>query len=58
MEKMEREVVEIYAQDCRARAQEVFIPFRRLFARRTVSAPTSSSLPAAQRRSHKALRFY
>ncbi|KAF8652117.1 hypothetical protein HU200_063067 [Digitaria exilis] len=36
VEKMEREVVEIYAQDCRARAQEVFIPFRRLFARRTV----------------------
>ncbi|CAL5042212.1 unnamed protein product [Urochloa decumbens] len=36
VEKMEREVVEIYAQDSRARAQEVFLPFRRLCARRTV----------------------
>ncbi|CAN6216494.1 unnamed protein product [Urochloa humidicola] len=33
---MEREVVEIYAQDRRARAQEVFLPFRRLCARRIV----------------------
>jgi hypothetical protein len=37
VEKMEREVVEIYAQDRRARAQEVFLLFRRLCARRTVS---------------------
>ncbi|CAD6339164.1 unnamed protein product [Miscanthus lutarioriparius] len=33
VEKMEREVVEMYAQDCRARAQEVFLPFRRLVGR-------------------------
>ncbi|PUZ60189.1 hypothetical protein GQ55_4G103800 [Panicum hallii var. hallii] len=33
---MEREVVEMYAQDRRARAQEVFLPFRRLCARRAV----------------------
>lgn len=38
---MEREVVEMYAQDCRARAEEVFLPFRRLVGRgRTVSDPT------------------
>ncbi|XP_062178877.1 U-box domain-containing protein 34-like isoform X1 [Phragmites australis] len=36
VERMEREVVEIYAQDRRARAQEVFLPFRRLCGRRTV----------------------
>lgn len=35
--KMEREVVEMYAQDRRARAQEVFLPFRRIVGRgRTV----------------------
>jgi hypothetical protein len=41
VEKMEPEVVEMYAQDCRARAQEVFLPFRRLVGRggRTVSDP-------------------
>lgn len=46
VDKMEREVVEMYAQDCRARAQEVFLPFRRLVGRggRTVSDPTRFTL--------------
>jgi hypothetical protein len=39
VEKMEPEVVEMYAQDRRARAQEVFLPFRRFCARRAVSPP-------------------
>ena len=37
VEKMEREVVEMYAQDRKARAQEVLLPFRRLCGRRSVS---------------------
>jgi hypothetical protein len=37
VERMEAEVVEMYAQDRRARAQEVFLPFRRFCGRRSVS---------------------
>ncbi|PWZ05268.1 U-box domain-containing protein 34 [Zea mays] len=33
VDKMEPEVVEMYAQDNRARAQEIFLPFRRLVGR-------------------------
>ncbi|KAJ1259668.1 hypothetical protein BS78_10G173700 [Paspalum vaginatum] len=41
VDKMEREAVEIYAQDRRARAQEVFLPFRRICGRsRAVSVET------------------
>ncbi|KAM0923201.1 hypothetical protein ACQ4PT_005748 [Festuca glaucescens] len=36
VERMEAEVVEMYAQDRRARAQDVFLPFRRLCGRRSV----------------------
>lgn len=46
VEKMERDAVEMYAEDRRARAQEVFIPLRRLCGRRPVSS-ASASQPAA-----------
>nr|XP_051199784.1 U-box domain-containing protein 34-like [Lolium perenne] len=36
VERMEAGVVEMYAQDRRARAQDVFLPFRRLCGRRSV----------------------
>ncbi|KAK3130699.1 hypothetical protein QOZ80_6BG0496800 [Eleusine coracana subsp. coracana] len=36
VEKMERDTVEMYAEDRRARAQEVFLPFRRLCGRKPV----------------------
>lgn len=36
VEGIEAEVMEMYAQDRRARAQEVFLPFRRLCGRRSV----------------------
>jgi hypothetical protein len=37
VERMDRETVEMYAQDRRARAQDVFLPLRRLCGRRHVS---------------------
>ncbi|XP_072985721.1 U-box domain-containing protein 34 isoform X3 [Typha latifolia] len=36
IEKMERGVVEMYVQDMKSKAQEVFLPFRRLCGRRNV----------------------
>ena len=53
---MEPEVVEMYAQDRRARAQEVFLPFRRLCARRAVSPPRAP-LPPRRRRARAAIKF-
>ena len=49
-------VVEMYAQDRRARAQEVFLPFRRLCARRAVSPPRAP-LPPRRRRARAAIKF-
>jgi hypothetical protein len=37
VERIDRETVEMYAQDRRARAQDVFLPLRRLCGRRPVS---------------------
>uniref|UniRef100_A0ACD5WU66 Uncharacterized protein n=1 Tax=Avena sativa TaxID=4498 RepID=A0ACD5WU66_AVESA len=40
VERMDPEVVEMYAQDRKARAQDVFLPFRRLYGRRSVQVDT------------------